>query len=271
MDNELIKLVGQMLSLIDRKVNETNRHNDAVKRVTRALTSLTGKTEFDIIELDPNDPLSSVIESNLAMLDKLNEEPGLNEFELKTLSIIRAFINDTASIILDNNIKGLVANDRIVDAKKKRGSLVIDKETEADILHKTHTEYEEWFSENFSSIKTPEPKKKKIEPTTIAEPYVRIDWYDDVRESYMITATGKLYQYLKFRTCMVPLRTVSATGEFVVNLTHRRKVYLSHLVWEAYHPEFRNMEYSLTYKDGNCRNCNLKNLVLATNNEMDLK
>lgn len=270
MDNELIKLVGQMLSLIDRKVNETSRHNDAVKRVTKALTSLTGKTEFDIIELDPNDPLSSVIESNLAMLDKLNEEPGLNEFELKTLAIIRAFINDTVRIILDNNIKGLVANDRIVDAKKSSGSLVIDKATEADILHKTHTEYEEWFSENFGSIKTQE-LKKKIELATITEPYVRIDWYDDVRESFMITSTGKLYQYLKFKTCMVPVRSVSATGELVVNLTHRHKEYLSHLVWEAYHPKFRNMEYSLSYKDGNCRNCNLQNLVLATNHEMDLK
>lgn len=99
---------------------------------------------------------------------------------------------------------------------------------------------------------------------------VRVDWLDGVVDyRYYVTKEGKLLEYIDFklraknRSC----RTDDLDGEIVFNFSPKKKYKLSHVVWEAFHPEFRGVNYEIMYLDGDKKNCSLENLSISVQNE----
>ena len=99
---------------------------------------------------------------------------------------------------------------------------------------------------------------------------IRVDWLDGVVDyRYYVTKEGKLLEYIDFklraknRSC----RTDDLDGEIVFNFSPKKKYKLSHVVWEAFHPEFRGVNYEIMYLDGDKKNCSLENLSISVQNE----
>ena len=285
MDN-MKRLIDLIITTIDQDISKSQETKETKRKLIMSICALTevDYSQFpekreDIKSYAPSDddPLSIAVKSNLESLERIesqSEGTDYSEFSIKVLHVIKKYLSDLPNLVKGNKIREKVVSDRIVDLKKARGTLTIPQDDESRILKETYEEYDEWFKDQFSEMEEiPNMSFNNVTaiPETIYEPFVKIDWYPGVKDTFAVTYTGKIYQWIKFKTCQVPTRPVRRGGERVINLTPSLKVFVSHLVWEAYHPEYRGKEYSLTYLDNNPNNLKLDNLILKTGSELELK
>ena len=286
MDN-LKQLVDLIINTIDQDITKDKDKKETRHKLVLSLCALTGidysedYSEFDekfddlkSYQPSSDDPLSIAISSNIDSLLRMTEDDSeYSEFSLETLWIIKKILSNLPNIITENKIRERVMQKRVTDLKKARGVLSLTKEDEAAIMKSTYEDYDRWFHDEFSKMEEPRNmtfNSTKVIPESITEPFVKVDWYP-IKDTFAITNTGRVYQWINFRCCQVPTRPVKRGGERVINLSPTLKVYVSHLVWEAYHPEYRGKEYSLSYLDNNPNNLSLDNLILKTGSELELK
>ena len=89
--------------------------------------------------------------------------------------------------------------------------------------------------------------------------FIPIDWVDGIPSNkYRVNNRGEVWSMINLELGRIPVRNVG--DELTVQLSPTMIVPLSHLVWEAFHPEYRNTKYEIKYKDGNAHNCALTNM-----------
>lgn len=93
--------------------------------------------------------------------------------------------------------------------------------------------------------------------------FIPIDWVEGIQKNkYRVNNRGEVWSMINLELGRIPVRDVG--DELVVQLSPTVIMPLSHLVWEAFHPEYRNMNYEIRYKDGNAHNCALYNIMEST-------
>lgn len=86
-----------------------------------------------------------------------------------------------------------------------------------------------------------------------------IDWVEGVvTYKYFVTPNGKIHQIIKGEDCTVCPRHVN--GFLIFNLKKDKPCRVDKLIWEAYNPEYRGMDYELEFIDNDSLNTALQNL-----------
>lgn len=270
MDTIVQKITDMITGIIGSEVKEEKELNEAKKSLTEFIKMST--------TIEPNTYMFNAIEAARKSLDDINNKSilgpeGVNK--LMKLYLLVNFIDE-----FDDIFKGTLFG----NLEKRDVDHVIQR-----LYGKTedrHSVYE-WFKSEKIGSNSIDVEEKGIEiPDEVKKPtgdednrQVRITWLteDGVPDyRYFACANGKILQYMNFTlTEKFPRKRRThntnsgelISSEVIVNLTPDKAYFVSHLIWEAFNPDFRNEEYELIHKDGDLRNCALSNLAVAYENE----
>lgn len=121
-----------------------------------------------------------------------------------------------------------------------------------------------YFLRSFELLIEEYLRTKKIPKIEVSKPEKSlgmryIDWVDDVAKyKYFVTPNGKIHQILKGQDCNVQPRNIG--GYLIFNLKKDKPYRVDKLIWEAYNPEYRSMDYELEFIDNDPLNTALSNL-----------
>ena len=262
MENKMNDVVQKIMDIIKAELKEEKELNEARK-------SLTEFMKMSKVTIEPNIYMVNAVEAARKSLDDINNKPTLGPDGINKLMKLYMLVNWIDEF--DD-----IFNDTIFENLKKE---------DIENIIRCHATYE-WFKskklgntsdKNEEGIEIPDEVKKPVCDEDNRQ--VRIAWLteDGVPDyRYFACANGKILQYMNFTlTEKFPRKRRThntnsgelISSEVIVNLTPDKAYFVSHLIWEAFNPDFRNEEYELIHKDGDLRNCALSNLAVAYENE----
>ena len=227
MKNKMDDVVQKIMDIITSELKEE-------KELLAAKQALTEFMKMSSNNREPNIYMVNAIEAARKSLADINSKPTLGADGINKLMKLYVLLKS-----------GLGSNSMAVEEKK---GIEISDEME----------------ENPSD----EEDNRQVRITWLTE-----DGVPDYR--YFACANGKILQYMDFTLKeKFPRKRRKHTNsgeiissEVIVNLTPDKAYFVSHLIWEAFNPDFRNEEYELIHKDGDLRNCALSNLDVAYEDE----
>lgn len=292
MTKQFNEFMNELKSTMVQKVSEQRKQSDDRDKIERSIKLLMG--------LDPKSDLSVHMGDiyEFIQMDQSVMVPALKELVRSYDSIKEPFTQEelsrlvTMGFMIDTLLKdesSIVINDD--------GSLTIHDDPEFWKTVKLEHDQEtvEYTTEEETEESTEETSEETVEETVeetlmesssnqLAESFiesshdpelrmVRLTWLEGVPVyRYFITNTGFVMERIKDRICKTfPRKQLDEDRELIVQLTDKKKAKVSHLVWEAFYPEFRNVEYTLMYADGDPNNCALNNLQLQLKRQPNLK
>jgi hypothetical protein len=227
MENKMNDVVQKIMDIIKAELKEEKELQDAKKSLTEFMKMSSNNRE-------PNIYMVNAIEAARKSLDDINNKPTLGADGVDKLMKLCVWLESEIG-----------SNSTAVEEKK--GIEISDE-----------------IGEN-----TSDDDNRQVRITWLTE-----DGVPDYR--YFACANGKILQYMNFTlTEKFPRKRRThntnsgelISSEVIVNLTPDKAYFVSHLIWEAFNPDYRNEEYELIHKDGDLRNCSLANLAVAYEDE----
>lgn len=275
MENKMNDVVQKIMDIIKAELKEEKELNEAKK-------SLTEFMKMSKVTIEPNIYMANAIEAARKSLDDISNKPALGSdgiHKLMKLYILVNWIDEFDDIFKGTIFENIKKEDieNIIQrlyGKNTKGIHATYEWLKSKKLGSNSTVVEETTEEG---IEIPDEIKKTTDNEDNRQ--VQITWLteDGVPDyRYFACANGKILQYMNFTlTEKFPRKRRThntnsgelISSEVIVNLTPDKAYFVSHLIWEAFNPDFRNEEYELIHKDGDLRNCALSNLAVAYENE----
>ena len=276
----------ELKNMMVQKVSELKQKEDARDKIEMSIRLLMGfDPDTDLTahrdEINEMIQMKSVLAPALRELVKSYEntdETFTDEEMSKILTIgylIDLLNNDSSSIDI-NDDGTLTIHDnpefwkQIKASKEETTGDTSEEPTEETTEEPTEEPTEETMMESSSNQLAETYIKSANNPELRM---VRLTWIKGVPVyRYFVTNTGFIMERIKDRICKkFPRKQLDEDRDLIIQLTDKKKAKVSHLVWEAFYPEFRNISYTLMYVDGDPNNCALSNLNLQLKKTTKLK
>ena len=277
MSKQFDEFMNELKMTMVQKVSEQSAKQNARQKIEQSIKLLLG-LDPDLDLTDHMDDINETIQTNQSILaSSLKElmksytsvEDFFTEEEIARLVtmgfMIDCLLNPNSSIDI-NDDGSLTIHDNQEFWKEQKNKMEQKEETTEETTIEETKVTEEQESETLMETFI----KKENDPEL---KMVRLTWIEGVpKYRYFITNTGFVMEKVKDRICKhLPRKQYDADRELIISLTDKKKAKVSHLVWEAFYPEFRGVKYALMYADGDPNNCELSNLQLQLKRQPELK
>ena len=274
MSKQFDEFMNELKATMVQKVSEQSAKQNARQKIEQSIKLLTG-LDPDSDLTDHMDDINETIQTNQSIITS-----ALKELMKSYTSVEDSFTEEEIARVVTMGfmIDCLLNPNSSIDINDD-GSLTIHDNPEFWKEYKKKQEEETTIEETEETEETEEQESETLIETFIKKEndpelkMVRLTWIEGVpKYRYFITNTGFVMEKVKDRICKhLPRKQYDSDRELIISLTPEKKAKVSHLVWEAFYPEFRGVKYALMYADGDPNNCELRNLQLQLKRQPELK